>query len=113
MPSSNGHAPVRFGQDPADLVRLDQPELEYVIKEVRRAPAGKFEDGQYDLLHEGLSIASGDPRTVTDELRKRRAYAPIPIVGMDFVDGQRCVYRHRDVGDDTSPIIWRSDQTAS
>lgn len=108
MPSSNGHAPVRFGQDPADLVRLDQPELEYVIKEVRRAPSGKFEDGQYDLLHEGLSIASGDARTVIGELRKRRAYASIPLVAMDFVNDQSCVYRHRDDGDVSSPIVWRS-----
>jgi hypothetical protein len=108
MQKANGaHSPVKFGDDPTKLVQLDQPELDYVIKEIARAPSGKFEDGQYELLQDGRQVARGDARTVIGELRKRRAYASIPLVAMDFSDNRSCVFRFRDVGDDTSPVIWR------
>jgi hypothetical protein len=111
--ASNGHAPVRWGDDPTGLVWLDQPELDFVLKEISRAPSGKFEDGRWALMHKGQQVAQGDAAAVTGELRKRRAYASIPLVAMDFIDDRSCVYCHRDadeVAAGTSPIVWRSDK---
>ena len=109
---ANGHSsgPIRFGDT---FGHEPEPPTTYTIVEVERAPSAAFAEGLYDLEQEGRAILRGDGVAVTDELAKRRAYTPIPLVAMQLTDGRRLVYRHRGTAEalaGTSPVVWRSDR---
>jgi hypothetical protein len=95
MPS-NGRA-IQYGDDLGlDAWIESEHEVALVMRQVGPASL-TFEDAQFELLHNGRPVISGDATTVVNKLRKRRTRAPGEEAVMHRLDGSRRIIRFRDV----------------